>query len=189
MCTPCRYGYALAVAALTAAPACGLEDAPLARIDVADFQAVDSSEHEGHQIAGSGPDVQAAQPSAPTAPTGEQPAAGQPAPSAAAAGPTSSDITVEITSNGFGGVPKGFTLTVKRGSRVRIKFVNSDTTGDNVHIIAFSGLSLPETELSAAKPSGTVEFSADTPGRYGFSCQNQWCTIHPKLKGTLIVEE
>jgi hypothetical protein len=51
------------------------------------------------------------------------------------------------------------------------------------------GVNVPETELSAAFPTGTVEFTPSSVGRSGFSCQNQWCTIHPKLKGTLVVVE
>lgn len=184
---------ALSGAVLAIAPACGLEDAPLGKVDISDLQsatetAVLPSAEEQSNVNAAQTSQAVQQSAVPAATTSPSPSTQQ-TPAPAAGSSSSTDVTVEITDNGLGGQSGRLTLTLKKGSKYRIKLVNNDSTGDNVHIISFSGLNLPEIQLNAATPTAIVDLSADVPGRYGFSCENQWCTIHPKMRGTLVIEE
>lgn len=181
-------GLALAGALAWGLHGCGIEDSRLAKQDVKDLAS--EGHHHGGPDAEMGtipPETTSAGATTATPPsdaTGGSPA-GQISPDVTA----SSDITVEITENGFNGQPSGVEIRIKKGSHVRMKFVNKDPTGDNTHIIGFAGLDLPQLELSGATPSATVEFDAKSTGRFGFSCHNQWCTIHQKLqRGKIVVE-
>lgn len=107
-----------------------------------------------------------------------------PAPSST---PQLKEFTVRVTENGFGNDPN-FQIKVKRGDTVRITFINEDPYGD-VHPISFVGINIAPFVLSRDNKTATVEFVAEQSGSYGFTCQNQWCNIHPRLRGRIVVEE
>lgn len=97
------------------------------------------------------------------------------------------EFTIRITKDGFNG-EEGFKIVARKGDTVKLTFINEDPYND-AHPISFTNAKIPPVIISAAQKIATVEFVADQAGSFGFSCQNPWCNIHPKLVGAIIVEE
>ncbi len=81
--------------------------------------------------------------------------------------------TYTVTAQNYAFSPKN--LTVKQGSKVA--FVNKDSVAHNIAIGNLSPLPLP------VGGSVTLDTSVLTPATY-----NYYCTIHPSMTGTLIVQ-
>lgn len=87
-----------------------------------------------------------------------------------------------LRTNGGGGVVNP-TYTFNRGGLESIHFINEDYDTHSLHNFNVDELNVHTRDLGYFE-SQTVTFVADEAGTYQY-----YCTIHPEMKGDIVIEE
>ena len=104
---------------------------------------------------------------------------------------------IQVTAKNFEFEPS--VIRVKAGEKIQLKLTSVDRT-HGIHINPFPGGGQPNTPPGLSFTYGddclklkkdltaTLEFTAEAPGTYAFSCCKKCGTGHGKMKGQIIVE-
>jgi cytochrome c oxidase subunit 2 len=104
---------------------------------------------------------------------------------------------IQVTAKNFEFEPS--VIRVKTGEKIRLRLTSTDRT-HGIHISPFPEGGQPNTPPGLSFTYGddclklkkdlteTLEFTAETPGTYAFSCCKKCGTGHGRMKGQIIVE-
>jgi heme/copper-type cytochrome/quinol oxidase subunit 2 len=104
---------------------------------------------------------------------------------------------IQVASKNFEFEPS--VIRVKAGEKIQLKLTSVDRT-HGIHISPFPAGGQPNTPPGLSFTYGddclklkkdltaTVEFTAEAPGTYAFSCCKKCGTGHGRMKGQIIVE-